>query len=396
MYSGNENLDQRSQDIRDRIVSVIGQKQFIFPLHEPEFSDLEEKLTLDCIRSGWVSYLGKYVKKFEEELAQFCGVKHAIAVVNGTAALKVALQIVGIKPKDEVIMPSLTFIASASAAHQLAAIPHFVDIELESLGMDPVLLEKYLSQILFLKDGVNYNKETGRRISAIVPTHVFGHCPQISALVEIGNKFGIPVVEDAAEALGSVYNGKHSGSFGQVGVLSFNGNKIITTGGGGAILTDDKNLAQKALHLTTTAKIPHPWEFIHDAIAYNYRLPNLNAAIGVAQLGKLKERVYQKRILAKLYQKAFSDCPYADFMVEPSNCLSNYWLNTLILKKGAFEKRDTILEELNKTGLSVRPVWKPLHKQQIFDHCPRGHLPITDFVSKRIINIPSSAKLGQE
>lgn len=381
-------------EIRDRLRSVLGEPDGFVPLHAPEFLGEEEALVADCIRTGWVSSVGKYVDQFERDLAEICGTRHAVAVVNGTAALEVALRVVGVQPGNEVLMPSLTFIATANAAYHLGAVPHFVDADANRLGLDPVALHSHLCKIAEIRGGASYNRETGRRIAAVVPMHVFGHPADMAGLTEVATEFGLALVEDAAESLGSLICGRACGSFGRIGAFSFNGNKILTTGGGGAIVTDDEVLACHAKHLTTTAKTPHPWVFHHDEIGYNYRLPNINAALGVAQLAQLDKRLAQKRALAEAYIAAFTGHPDVAVLAEPAGTRSNYWLNSLVLAPHAAGARDTVLSVLNAAGLMARPVWEPLHTLAIWTDMPRGPLPVTQDLAARIVNIPSSAGLA--
>jgi perosamine synthetase len=363
-------------------------------LHEPFFIGNEWKYVKDCIDSGWVSSVGRYVEQFEQQLAEFSGVRRAVAVVNGTAALHIALKVVGVRENDEVIVPALTFVATANAVTYCGATPHFVDSEERTLGLDPYKLEKYLKDIAIIQGDSCINKNTGRRIKAVVPMHTFGHPVDLEPLVEVCEKYKLVLVEDAAEALGSYYKGKHIGSFGKVAAVSFNGNKIITTGGGGAILTNDDELANYAKHLTTTAKVSHPWEFIHDHIGYNYRLPNLNAALGCAQLEQLEKFIEMKRELANRYKQVLESVAGVTFFVEPEFAKSNYWLNAIILDEELIHERDRILQVLNDEGIMCRPVWKPLHQLEIYQHCPRMDLSTTEKLARSVINIPSSAKLG--
>ena len=381
-------------DITSRVRDLLGAPEDFVPLHEPEFLGDEEALVLDCIRSGWVSSVGQYVDRFEAEIAAACGIAHGVAVVNGTAALEVALRVVGVMPGDEVLMPSLTFIATANAVHHLGAVPHFVDAEERTLGLDPVALRAHLELIAVRRDGVTVNASTGRRLAAVVPVHVFGHPVDMDKLAEVARDYDLAVVEDAAESLGSQAGGRPCGSLGRVAALSFNGNKILTTGGGGAVVTDDPDLAKRAKHLTTTAKVPHEWAFYHDDIGYNYRMPNLNAALGVAQLAQLDTRLSHKRALAQRYIDAFAGAEGVEVFVERPGTLANYWLNTLILSPDMADARDTVLEVLNGAGLMARPVWEPLHTLPIYKDCPRGDTGVTIDLAKRIINVPSSSKLG--
>lgn len=384
-----------AQDLLRRVRGVIGAEDGFVPLHEPEFLGEEETLILDCIRSGWVSSVGEYVDRFEAEIAAVCGTAHGVAVVNGTAALEVALRVVGVMPGDEVLMPALTFIATANATHHLGAVPHFVDAEARTLGLDPVALRAHLEEIAERRDGgVTVNGRTGRRLAAVVPMHVFGHPVDMDGLAEVARDFGLALVEDAAESLGSRLGGRPCGSLARVAALSFNGNKILTTGGGGAVVTDDPYLAKRAKHLSTTAKVPHKWAFHHDEIGYNYRMPNINAALGVAQLAQLGTRLAQKRALAQRYINTFAGAEGIEVFAERPGTTANYWLNTLVLSPELAAARDTVLESLNGAGVMARPVWEPLHSLAIYADCPRAALPVTADLAARIVNVPSSAKLG--
>lgn len=359
------------------------------PLHEPTFTNKEVDYVTDCVKSGWVSSVGKYVTKFEEDLANYVGVKRAVAVVNGTAALHIALKMCGVQKNDEVLMPALTFVATANAVSYLQATPHFVDVSYDTLGVDANKLATYLKRQTVMNDGHCYNKETGRVIRAIVPMHTFGHAVDIDALQKVCDAYHIVMVEDAAESLGTSYKGKMTGSFGKASAISFNGNKIITTGGGGAILTDDEALADYAKHLTTTAKLPHAWGYEHDEIAYNYRMPNLNAALGCAQLEKMPTFLTQKKELTKRYQKLFKGMEGVKLFTQPSHSDSNYWLQTLILDP-ALHELDQVLQELNDNGVMARPIWTPMHELKPYEACPKMDLSVTEDLKKRIINIPSS------
>jgi len=380
-------------EIKQKIEIVIKEANFT-PLHVPIFSGNETKYVVNCINSNFVSSVGEYSNKFEKALSNFTGAKYAVLTVNGTAALHISLILVGVKERDEVLMPTMTFIATANAVSYIGAIPNFVDVDEKTLGIDANKLDDYLSDICIIKDGECYNKVTNRRIKAIVPMHTFGHPVDMDALNEVAKKYGIDVVEDAAESLGSFYKGKHTGNFSKVAAISFNGNKIITTGGGGCILTNDEGLAKKAKHLTTTAKIPHSWEYEHDMIGYNYRMPALNAALGLAQLEKLPLFIEQKRSLAKKYQEVFKDIEEIEFFVEPEYAKSNYWLNAIILKENNKTLRDEILKETNESGIMTRPVWKLMHHLEMFKNCPKMDLSVSESLENRIINIPSSAYLG--
>lgn len=362
--------------------------QDFVPLHEPTFNEKELEYVTDCVKTGWVSSVGAYVTHFEEDLAKMVGVKRAVAVVNGTAALHIALKVVGVQPNEEVLMPALTFIATANAISYAGAVPHFVDVSESTLGLDPVKLDNYLAKIAVKQNGVLINKETGRVIRAVVPMHTFGHPVELDELITVCEKYNLTLVEDAAESLGSYYKGKHTGSFGKVNAMSFNGNKIATTGGGGAILTDDEALADYAKHLTTTAKVPHKWEYVHDEIGYNYRMPNINAALGCAQLEKVNEFVESKRQLTTFYKKLVQELPGVHLFEEPRDTKSNYWLQTLLLD--ASIERDEVLAYLNDNGVMSRPIWQPMHYLEMYKDCPRGDLAVVENLNKRIVNVPST------
>lgn len=322
-------------DFVDQVVStlrtVVSSKQPV-ALHEPVFGGREWDYVRECLNTGWVSSVGKFVDEFERRLADYTGVAHAIAVVNGTAALHMSLLLAGVERGDEVLTPALTFVATANAVAYIGAIPHFVDSEERTLGVDPVKLNDYLNDIVKMKDGQPFNRLTGRRLRAIVPMHTFGHPVDLDPLMEVAERFSLSIVEDAAESLGSLYKGRHTGSFGSIAALSFNGNKIVTTGGGGAILTNDLRIAKRAKHLTTTAKQPHPWAFFHDETGFNYRLPNINAALGCAQLEQLDTFVQRKRELARRYAEAFDGLSGLRVFQEQPFARSNYWLNALLLE----------------------------------------------------------------
>ncbi|NEO28502.1 MAG: LegC family aminotransferase, partial [Kamptonema sp. SIO4C4] len=320
--------------------------------------------------------------------------KYAVAVVNGTAALHIALLLAGVKPGDEVLIPTLSFVATANAVSHCGAIPHFVDSHIGTLGLDPDALTYYLKDTVEVTSQGVRNLQTGRRIAAIVPMHTYGHPVEMASLLDLANRYGLPVVEDAAESLGSIYQGQHTGTLGLLGVLSFNGNKVITTGGGGAILTNDAELARHAKHLTTTAKQPHRWEFFHDQVAWNYRLPNLNAALGCAQMEQLPVFLQRKRLLAEKYQAVFREVEGIAFVGEPKNAHSNYWLNTLWLKQPSFEMRDRFLTVANDAGYQCRPSWTLLHKLPMYVDCPSASLPVAEQLEASLINVPSSAKLA--
>lgn len=361
-------------------------------LHEPEFGKIEKALITDCLDSGWVSTVGGYVDRFEQDLTDYTGIPHAIATVNGTAALHTCLVLAGVQPGDEVLLPALTFIGSANPVAHLGATPHFVDAETETLGVDPQCLADYLKEITELRNDICVNRRTGRPIRALMVVHVLGHPARMDELAAIAERYRLTLIEDAAESLGSWRGKRHTGSWGRLAALSFNGNKIITSGGGGAILTGDPDMARRAKHLTTTAKRPHPWAFEHDAVGYNYRLPNLNAALGCAQLEHLPERLTQKRRLAERYTTAFTDFKNLHFQLEPENCRSNYWLNLLLLPDA--EQRDQLLAAAHAEDIRLRPFWTPLHQQPIYADAPRMDLPCTETLFARGVCLPSSANLG--
>ena len=373
---------------------VLPEEAGFISLHEPRFAGNEWGYVKECLDTGWVSSVGKFVDRFEAQLAEYTGVRRAIAVVNGTAALHVCLRLAGVESNDEVLMPALTFIATANAVSYCGAIPHLVDCEERTLGLDPVKLGGYLEEIAELRPEGCFNKATGRRIKAVVPMHAFGHPIDLDPLMELCARFNLELIEDAAESLGSFYKGAHTGTFGRLAALSFNGNKVITTGGGGAILTNDEELGALAKHLTTTAKVPHRWDFRHDMIGYNYRLPNLNAALGCAQLEELPGFLGKKRALAERYQAAFKDVAGVRCFTEPDFARSNYWLNVLLLDEELAGERDTVLALTNDSGIMTRPAWTLMHRLPMFAGCPRMDLAVAENLERRLINIPSSAFLG--
>lgn len=362
-------------------------------LHEPCFSGNEWTYVKECLDTGWVSSAGKFVGKFEKMLVDFTGVKHAVAVVNGTAALHICLKLVGVERGDEVLVPALTFVATANAVSYCGAIPHFVDSEQKTLGLAPEKLSNYLHDIAEVRGDGCFNRATGRRIKAVIPMHTFGHPVDLDPLIKICARYKLDIVEDAAESIGSYYKGRHTGSMGKMSVLSFNGNKTITIGGGGAILTNEEELGKRARHLTTTAKTPHKWAFTHDCIGYNYRLPNINAALGCAQLEELPGFLKNKRKLAEKYKKAFEDIDGVRFFTEPDFAKSNYWLNVLLLDEIFSDKRDILLEMTNSAGIMTRPAWTLMHRLPMFTGCPKMDLSVAESLERSLINIPSSASL---
>ena len=387
----NQNPTTLNADVLRAIRTVVGPSQV--SLHEPSFKGNEWQYIKECLDSTFVSSVGEFVDRFEDELAKYTGAKYAISVVNGTAALQIALKLSGVEKNDEVLIPALTFVATANAVMYCNAVPHFLDIEEATLGIDALKLREYLETISTQESELCINRVTGRVIRALVPMHTFGHPSDLEGLKSIAQDFNIALVEDAAESLGSFYHGQHTGTFGLFGTLSFNGNKTITTGGGGAILTNDKELAGRAKHLTTTAKLSHAWEFRHDEVGYNYRMPNLNAALGCAQLEQLPNKLESKRKLFGRYQKAFEKVKGVKLFAEPLGCESNYWLQTLLLDENNLEIRDSILESTNGSGIMTRPAWTLLNELRPFTESPRMTLTCAQSLSGRIINIPSSPGL---
>lgn len=361
------------------------------PLHDPRFIGNERKYLNDAMDSNFVSSVGEYVGRFEQACAAFTGAKYAVATMNGTSALHIALLLAGVERGDEVITQPLTFIATCNAISYTGAKSVFVDVNKETMGLCPVALDAFLHANAEIKivDGKKlcFNKSTGARIAAVVPMHTFGHPCLIEDLVRICEQYAIPLVEDAAESMGSFYKGKHTGTFGLLGVLSFNGNKIVTTGGGGMILTDDEALAKKAKHITTTGKIPHRWAFNHDCLAYNYRLTNLAAALGCGQIEQMERFISSKRSTAEKYISFFAG-QGVDFFVEPKNAKSNYWLNVIILKNEV--ERDEFLQYTNDNGVMTRPIWTLMNKLPMYENCECGDLSNSLWLEERVVNIPSS------
>jgi perosamine synthetase len=381
-------------DVLRAVREVVPAERGKVGLHEPTFAGRESEYVLDCLKTGWVSSVGAYVDRFEAMLAEYTGVKCAVATVNGTAALHVALLLAGVEAGDEVLMPTLTFIATANAVSYCGAVPHFVDIEEERLGIDPAALAEHLGRIAVRRGERWHNRETGSRLGAVLPMHTFGHPVDIAGLQEVCKDYGLVIVEDAAESLGASYRGVHTGGFGRVAALSFNGNKIITTGGGGAILTNDVVLGRRAKHLTTTARVAHRWAVMHDEVGYNYRLPNLNAALGCAQMERLPTMLEQKRALAARYIAAFGGVDGVRFVAEPADSRSNYWLNTILLAPGNAGQRDALLQALNDVGLMARPSWTLMHHLPMYTRCPKAPLPVAEAIERRLLNLPSSPFLA--
>lgn len=385
-------MDSNYSNVLKFIRELYNTPTGFIPLHAPVFSGNEKAYLNECIDTTFVSSVGKFVDMFELEMAKFTGSARAVSCVNGTNALHLALKLVGVEPETEVLTQPLTFIATANAISYCGAKPVFIDVDIDTLGLSPVALKNWLEENTVLqKNGQSpINKSTGKPIAACVPMHTFGHPCRIEEIVDICNTYNIPVVEDAAESLGSYYKGKHTGNFGKVGVLSFNGNKVLTTGGGGMLLFNDEQLAAKAKHLTTQAKVPHPWEFNHDAIGYNYRMPNINAALGLAQLEQLPMFLESKRNIAEAYKLYFSDFKSLDinFVVEPINSKSNYWLNSILLQSK--EVREEFLRYSNENGVMTRPVWTLMNKLPMFLDAQCGDLKNAQYIEDRLVNLPSS------
>ncbi len=377
------------RNIVDFIKKMFKTNDFI-PLHEPRFIGNEKKYLNDCIDSTFVSSVGKYVDTFEKEFAKTVGSKYAIATVNGTAALHISLILADVKKDDEVITQPLTFIATCNAISYIGAKPIFVDVDLDTMGLSPDSLKLFLENNCEIKENTCVNKTTGKIIKACVPMHTFGHSCRILEINNICDKWHIKLVEDAAESLGSYYKNKHTGTFGKVGAFSFNGNKIITSGGGGVIVTDDESLAKRAKHITTTAKISHPYEYAHDEIGYNYRLPNINAALLVAQLEQLERFLVSKKELATKYKDFFSNLDI-NFIEEPKNSKSNYWLQAILLND--INQRNEFLEFSNKNGVMTRPIWKLMNELEMFKDCQKDDLKNAKYLEERVVNIPSSVRV---
>lgn len=377
----------------DEIISFIRSiygNDFI-PLHEPRFVGNEKKYLNECIDSTFVSSVGKFVDRFEQMLCETTGSKYAVATVNGTAALHVSLILSGVERDDEVLTQALTFVATANAISYTGAHPVFLDSDEDNLGLSPKDLQRFLDKFGEMrKDGFCYNKNSGRRIKACVPMHVFGHPVKLDEILELCSRYNIAVIEDAAESLGSYYKGRHTGTLAPIGALSFNGNKIVTCGGGGALLIQDEKLAKRAKHITTTAKVPHRWEFIHDEIGYNYRLPNLNAALICAQLENLEMFRQSKIQTARLYNEFFSR-KGIPFLTQPPGCESNYWLNAIILKDK--NEQQSFLSFTNDSGVMTRPIWELMSELPAFRHCQKSDLVNAKQYSHTIVNIPSSVRL---
>ncbi len=375
---------------------VTGERSGPISLHEPFPRGREKEYLCQCVDENALSAKGPFGARFERALADFIGCGHVVATVNGTAALHLCLLLAGVEPGDEVLVPSLTFVATANAILYCGAVPHFADVDSRTLGLDPGRLEEHLAAVAVTRDGRLYNRSTGRRIALVVPMHTFGQPVDLDPLLAVCARYGLGIVEDATNALGTRYKGRHAGTFGKLGAFSFNGNKIITTGGGGAVVTDDRESAERARHLASTAKLPHSWAFLHDEVGYNYRLPELNAALGCAQIEQLPRFLAAKRELAERYRQRLDGVSGVRFFAEGPFARSNYWLCALLLDESRPELRDQVLERMHRAGFLARPVWTPLHQLPMLAGCPRMPLPVTEDLANRIINIPSSVSLVLE
>ena len=379
-------------DVVNFVRSIYGEEGNI-PLHRPLFIGNEKHYLNECIDSTYVSSVGKFVDKFEEKIAKYTGANYAIATSNGTASLHISLLLAGVESNDEVITQPLTFVATCNAIDYCGAKSIFIDVDKETMGLSPTKLKNFLENNSVVKNQRCFNKNTGKVIRACIPVHTFGHPCKIDEIKEICDQYNIFVIEDAAESLGSFYKDRHTGTFGHVGAMSFNGNKIITAGGGGCIITDDKLLAKKAKHLTTTAKIPHKWDYTHDMVGFNYRMPNLNAALLVAQLEKIDLFLESKQKIAMEYRGFFRNTKY-HFFEAPAFSKSNYWLNAIIFNDKM--QRDLFLQELNSKGLSARPIWTLMNKLSMFEDCECGELSNAEWLVDRVVNIPSSMVIPKE
>lgn len=377
------------QHITDFIHKLYGTPDFV-PLHVPTFAGNEKAYLMECIDSTFVSSVGKFVDRFEEEVARYTGAAAAVVCVSGTNALHMAMMLVGVERGDEVLTQALTFVATCNAISYIGAHPVFIDVDRDTMGLSPAAVQQWLETHAELRPGGCYNKETGRRIKCCVPMHTFGHPMRVDELAAVCKQWQLELVEDAAESLGSFYKGKHTGTYGKVGAISFNGNKTITTGGGGMLLFQDAELGRRAKHLTTQAKLPHRWEFVHDHVGYNYRMPNINAALGCAQMETLEPFVLNKRETAARYAEFFATVPELTFVTEPEHARSNYWLNAVLLPDKEAQLR--FLEYTNDHGIMTRPVWELMNRLPMFAHCQTDGLQNTIWLADRLVNIPSSVR----
>ena len=372
------------------IKEVFGNQEFT-PLAVPVFAGNGKKYMEECIDTTFVSSVGKFVDRFEKDMAEYAGCKKAVVCVSGTNALHMSMILVGVERDDEVLTQALTFIATCNAISYIGAHPMFIDVDKSTMGLSPDALKEWLVKNAEIKNGQCYNKNSGRRVKACVPMHTFGHPVRIEEIANICEEYHIELVEDAAESIGSLYKGKHTGTFGKVGAISFNGNKTITTGGGGMMLFNDEELAAHAKHLTTQAKVSHRWEFRHDEIGYNYRMPNINAALGCAQLENLDKFIASKRLLALEYAEYFKNVKDIQFFTEPEDTFSNYWLQAVILKDK--DAQQAFLQQTNDNGVMTRPIWELMNRLPMFEHCENDGLKNTIWFADRVVNIPSSVRL---
>ena len=378
------------QNVIGFIKDLYGNQEFV-PLSVPKLIGNEKKYLDDCIDTTFVSSVGQYVDRFEKDIAAYTGAKRAVVCVSGTNALHMAMMLAGVERDDEVLTQALTFIATCNAIAYIGAHPVFLDVDRSTMGLSPDAVKEWLTKNAEIRNGQCYDKNTNRRVKACVPMHTFGHPVRIEELAAACAEWHIELVEDAAESIGSKYKGIHTGLFGKVGALSFNGNKTITTGGGGMLLFMDEELGAFAKHLTTQAKVPHRWEFKHDHIGYNYRMPNINAALGCAQLEHLDEFIADKRETAKAYAEYFKNVDGIEFFTEPDNSFSNYWLNVVILPD--HDKQIEFLQETNDNGVMTRPIWELMNRLPMFENCQHDHLTNTNWFADRVVNIPSSVRL---
>ncbi len=356
------------------------------PLHAPLLGEIEKRYLCECIDSTFVSSVGAFVGEFEKKVAEFTGSRYAVATVNGTAALHLALKAAGVNEGDLVVTQPLTFVATCNAISYCGAEPFFVDVDRRTLGMSSESLRRFFEERAVRRNGMTVDRRTGRRIAAVVPMHTFGHPCRIDEIAALCEMHGVMVIEDAAESLGSLYNNRHTGTFGKAGVLSFNGNKTITTGGGGMILTDDEALAKQVRHLSTVAKVPHTYEYIHDAIGYNARMPNLNAALGCAQMERLSDILGDKQKKATAYRDFFASMEGIEFVDQPKGAISNFWLNAVLMEP---DEREAFLKKSNEAGIMTRPVWRPMQRLEIYRSCDRMPLPESEWLADRLVNLPS-------
>lgn len=373
----------------DFIKSVYGNQEFT-PLSVPKFIGNEKKYLEECIDTTFVSSVGKFVDRFEEDMAKYTGAKKAVVCVSGTNALHMSLMLVGVERNDEVLTQALTFIATCNALSYIGALPVFLDVDRSTMGLSPDAMKEWLIKNAEIRKGQCYNKNSGRRVKACVPMHTFGHPVRIEEMSTLCEEWHIELVEDAAESIGSTYKGKHTGTFGKISAISFNGNKTITTGGGGMMLFNDKELGAYAKHITTQAKVPHRWEFRHDHIGYNYRMPNINAALGCAQLENLDRYIESKRQVAAEYEEYFKNIVDIEFFVDSPNTFSNYWLNVVIMKDK--EAQSEFLQQTNDNGVMTRPIWELMNRLPMFENCENDGLKNTIWFSDRVVNIPSSVR----